>query len=183
MSPASFVAEGTRIGVRRVRRQDREELAVLARESVDLHHPWVPAGESTPEAFESFVARCEAPTHEGLVLCLRSSGSIVGGVNINNIVRGSLQSGTLGYVAFASTTGRGYVTEGLRLVVRFAFGELGLHRLEANIQPGNVASSNVVRRVGFRLEGLSPNFQFMNGAWKDHERWAITTEMLDGSNG
>ena len=62
--------------------------------------------------------------------------------------------------------------EGLVNVTRLAFGELGLHRIEANIQPANAASIRLVRSCGFQHEGLSPKFLYINGAWRDHERWA-----------
>jgi ribosomal-protein-alanine N-acetyltransferase len=62
--------------------------------------------------------------------------------------------------------------------VRFAFTELGPHRLEANIQPTNVTSLNVVKRLSFRREGYSPGFQRVNSVWQDHERWAPTADML-----
>jgi ribosomal-protein-alanine N-acetyltransferase len=65
------------------------------------------------------------------------------------------------------------MTEGLARVVSEAFGPLGLHRLEANIQPANLASRRLVRRLGFRREGLSPRYLRVAGAWRDHERWAI----------
>jgi ribosomal-protein-alanine N-acetyltransferase len=66
--------------------------------------------------------------------------------------------------------------EGLRLVVRHAFGALGLHRLEANIQPKNRASIRLVKRAGFTREGFSPRYLKILGRWRDHERWAITAE-------
>jgi [ribosomal protein S5]-alanine N-acetyltransferase len=62
-------------------------------------------------------------------------------------------------------------------VIRYAFTELRLHRLEANIQPANRASLRLVQRHGFRKEGYSPDMLFIDGAWRDHERWAITQEM------
>ncbi|MFG2526168.1 GNAT family N-acetyltransferase [Streptomyces sp. NPDC048527] len=70
------------------------------------------------------------------------------------------------------------MTEGLDLVIRFAFADLGLHRLEANIQPANTASLKLVARLGFRREGHSPSFQLIDGVWQDHERWAITSDMM-----
>jgi len=72
--------------------------------------------------------------------------------------------------------GEGYMSEGLRLVARHAFGKLGLHRLEANIQPGNRASIRLVRGGGFRREGFSPRYLKIFGRWRDHERWALTAD-------
>jgi len=68
------------------------------------------------------------------------------------------------------------MTEALALVLREAFGPLRLHRVEANIQPGNRASIGLVRRAGFRREGLSRRYLKIGGRWRDHERWALTVE-------
>ncbi|MGW3825869.1 GNAT family N-acetyltransferase [Streptomyces sp. NPDC005071] len=182
MATTSYLQQGPRVAIRRVGRQDYTELSVLQQESAEILRRWLGAREITVEAFESSLERFEQPTHEGFVICLRDTGAIVGGVNINNIVRGTLQSGTLGYKAYATTTGRGYMTEGLGLVLQFAFGQLGLHRLEANIQPDNTSSLNLVKRLGFEREGYSAAFQFINDEWRDHERWAITAEVAQTAN-
>ncbi len=68
------------------------------------------------------------------------------------------------------------MTAGVRAVISRAFGELRLHRLEANIQPDNEASRRLVQRLGFRLEGFSPRYLKIAGKWRDHERWALTLE-------
>jgi [ribosomal protein S5]-alanine N-acetyltransferase len=155
---------------------DEGEFLDLVRASASLHHPWM-ALASTPEAFQAYLRGYQEPGQESLLICVRGTGAIVGIVNINSIIRGRFQSGSLGYAAFAPATGQGYMTEGLGLVVRYAFDHLRLHRLEANIQPGNHRSLGLVQRLGFRREGYAPELLFIDGAWRDHERWAITTTM------
>ncbi|MER7363352.1 GNAT family N-acetyltransferase [Nonomuraea wenchangensis] len=175
----SYLAYADRVGLRHLVMDDAAEIVALNRESLDLHGPWLPGRPvTTHEEFESYLGRFEGGAHEGFVICRLDTGGIAGRINVNNIIRGTHQAGTVGYAAYASTTGRGYMTEGLRLLVAYAFEELGLHRLEANIQPDNTASLNVAKRAGFQREGFSPNFQFIDGAWRDHERWAVTVEMV-----
>ncbi|MGP3955585.1 GNAT family N-acetyltransferase [Nonomuraea sp. 3N208] len=174
-----YLAHGSHVGIRHVSRRDRSELLALNKESAEFLAPWMPGAPiTTPEAFDAYIERFIGPAHDGFVICRLDTGAIAGRANINNIIRGTHQAGTLGYNAYAATTGRGYMTEGLRLLVQYAFGELALHRLEANIQPSNTASLNLIKRVGFQREGYSANFQFIDGAWRDHERWAITAEMV-----
>ncbi|GAA1511521.1 GNAT family protein [Streptomyces albidochromogenes] len=170
-------AEGPRVVLRRFSQADAEEFTARARESRSLHHPWLFPPER-PAAYAAYAAPLiDNPARVGYLVCERSDGAIAGFININNIVGGGFLCGVLGYGAFAHAAGRGLMSEGLGLVMEQAFGPLGLHRLEANIQPANEASLALVRRAGFRLEGYSPDFVYVDGAWRDHERWAVTTEM------
>lgn len=176
---SEFFVEGPRVGIRPFAYVDGAAFTALARESRELHHPWL-ALPLTTATYERYAGRLiEDPAKAGFLVCERETGGIAGFVNVNNIVQGSFRNGTLGYGAFAHATGRGLMTEGLGLVVRYAFGPaMGLHRLEINVQPGNAASIALARRCGFRLEGFAPDFLFIDGAWRDHQRWALTQEML-----
>ncbi|MCX4830406.1 GNAT family N-acetyltransferase [Streptomyces sp. NBC_01016] len=177
-----FLATGARVGIRpySLDAADVAEFTSRARESVELHRPWLfpPTGDT---AYTEYAGRLiEDPTRHGFLVYERDgdeNGALAGFININNVVHGAFRCGALGYGAFAHAAGRGLMSEGLDLVVRQAFGPLGLHRLEINVQPGNTASIALARRAGFRLEGLSPDFLFIDGAWRDHERWALTAEM------
>jgi [ribosomal protein S5]-alanine N-acetyltransferase len=167
-----------RVTVRPVTSRDQSEFLDLVAASVDLHHPWMTL-PATPQQFQAHLMRYERSGEESLLICVRDTGAIAGVANINSIIRGRFQNGSLAYAAFAPTAGHGYMSEGLALVLRHAFQHLRLHRLEANIQPGNHASLKLIRRLGFRREGYSPDMLFIDGAWRDHERWAITSSMID----
>jgi ribosomal-protein-alanine N-acetyltransferase len=121
------------------------------------------------------MARLQGQTHLSYWVCTEQR-ELAAVFNISEIVRGSFCSAYLGYYGFAPHNSRGYMTAGLRAVLSKAFGRHGLHRLEANIQPENVASRRLVEVAGFRLEGFSPRYLKIAGRWRDHERWAITAE-------
>ncbi|MGV9564530.1 GNAT family N-acetyltransferase [Streptomyces sp. NPDC003480] len=173
-----FLAAGPRVGIRHFTLEDAAEFTARARESRELHHPWL-FPPDTAGAYAAYAGRLlRDPAKAGFLVCEKDSGAIAGFININNIVKGGFLSGALGYGAFAHAAGRGLMAEGLGLVVRYAFGPMGLHRLEINAQPGNAASIALARRCGFRLEGYSPDMIYIDGAWRDHERWAVTAEMV-----
>ncbi|KIF77652.1 acetyltransferase [Streptomyces sp. 150FB] len=174
------LAEGPRVFIRHFGLADGGEFTAAARASRTLHRPWLFPPEDA-EAYERYVNRLvEDPARVGFLVCEQGSGRIAGFININNIVLGGFLSGAIGYGAFAHAAGRGLMTEGLRLLMGHAFGRMGLHRLEANIQPLNTPSIALVRRAGFRLEGFSPDFLLVDGAWRDHERWAVTAGTVSG---
>jgi len=87
-----------------------------------------------------------------------------------------MQSAYLGYYALAPYARRGYMRDGLELMLRYAFRTLHLHRVESNIQPANRRSIALVRRAGFAREGYSRRYLKIDGRWRDHERWALLFE-------
>ena len=158
---------------------DEPPFLAAARRSRTFLQRWAPP-LCTSNAYRAYLRRLGRPTHEGRLVVLRASGELVGVINVSEIVRGAFRSGYLGYYAFVPHARRGYMTEGLALALRWAFGELRLHRVEANIQPNNRASRALVRRLGFRREGFSPRYLKVAGRWRDHERWALLAEEWKG---
>lgn len=104
------------------------------------------------------------------------SHAIVGNINLTQVIRGAFQACVLGYNLAESAQGNGYMTEAVLGVVGFAFGEWGLHRVAANYMPRNDRSAAVLKRCGFRVEGLAPAYLLINGRWEDHVLTAITNE-------
>ena len=168
-----YLRSDGRVAIRRPRADDEAEFVAAARRSRNLHHPWLTAPDDA-EQYAAYLRRIRRQDTSGFLFCDRASGAIAGYANIGGIVLGALRGGYLGYAAFRPYAGTGHASAGVRLVIAHAFGTLGLHRLEANIQPGNAPSKRLARRLGFRREGFSPDYLFVDGAWRDHERWAIT---------
>jgi len=169
------IQTGRRAYLRNPHELDRFEFVRLARASRELHRPWVYAPE-TGRQFDAYLARSRIESERCFLVCRRDGDEIAGVFNLSQIAYGSFQSAYLGYYAFAPSAGQGLMSEGLALVLRQTFGPLKLHRLEANIQPGNDASRRLVERAGFEYEGFSPRYLKIGGRWRDHERWAITRE-------
>jgi len=113
------------------------------------------------------------PENRAFFIQTRKTGELVGVINITNMILGSFRSAYLGYYVFAGFDRQGLMRQGLRAVVRYAFTSLKLHRLEANIQPGNAASIALAASCDFAREGFSPRYLKIARRWRDHERWAI----------
>jgi ribosomal-protein-alanine N-acetyltransferase len=101
-------------------------------------------------------------------------GPVVGHVNFNQLVRGAFQSCTLGYSLDRRCEGRGLMTEALSAAIPHVFHALGLHRVQANYIPTNERSGQVLRRLGFVVEGYARDYLFIGGAWRDHVLTALT---------
>jgi len=151
---------------------DETAFIEAVRESHAIHDPWVSSPDS-PEAFRAYLERMAQPNHHAFLVCLPDTDEIAGVVNITHVVPEPFCSGYLSYYVFSGHERQGLMHEGVKAVVGHAFGEMKLHRLEANIQPGNEASIALVRSLGFSREGYSPRYLKIGGEWRDHERWAI----------
>ncbi|MDX2221215.1 MAG: GNAT family protein [Rhodospirillaceae bacterium] len=149
-----------------------DDFLAMTAASLAFHQPWVfPA--TTPRRFRAYLDRLEGGGAVGYFIGRAADDAMVGVVNINDIIMGGLRTGSLGYYVGAEFARRGYMREGLSLVLDQAFDALELNRLEANVQPGNAASLGLITRLGFRKEGFSPKYLQIDGIWRDHERWAI----------
>jgi len=136
------------------------------------------AERHSPSAFAAMlrVMRRESRAGRQLPFAVMRHGSLVGQVTVSNVVRGAFQSASVGYWVDRDAAGSGVIPTALALVVDHCFTVVGLHRIEANIRPENAPSLAVVRKLGFREEGLHERFLFIDGAWRDHLTFAVTTE-------
>jgi ribosomal-protein-alanine N-acetyltransferase len=173
--PPLAMRPGSRVVIRELVAADRDAFLRMVHESRELHRPWTYPPERADQ-FDDLVARAGREDFVCLAACLADDGDLVGIFTLSQIVRGYFQSAYLGYYAAARHAGKGLMREAMELVLDYAFGPLALHRVEANIQPGNAPSIALARGAGFRLEGFSPRYLLIGGRWRDHERYAITAD-------
>ena len=160
---------------------DRDEFVALrqhSREHLERWEPIPPSGLNTfsDKAFDLEYKTRKTPSQHRWLICTLNTGAIAGRITLGAIERGPFQNGRFGYWLGEEFTGKGYMQEGLILAIRHSFETLGLHRVCANVMPTNEPSKNTLLRCGFILEGYSKHYLQIRGAWKDHERYALTVE-------
>lgn len=153
--------------------QDESMFLRAMDDSVALHSPWVRPPRTSVE-FREYIERYNQPNHVSYLLLKQDK--LAGVININEIIMGAFKSAFLGFYAVVGAARTGLMSEGLKAVLHRAKYDLELHRLEANIQPDNIASINFIRKNGFIKEGFSSKYLYIDGAWRDHERWALLLE-------
>ena len=169
------VLKGKKVSLWEPEKKDCAEYIAMSRRSEKFHRGLIKMSR-TPEEFDVFLERCKNPANANFLIRRNSDDAIAGMINLSQIFYGPFCNAYLGYGLGAGFTGNGLMTEAVELIVRYAFKELKLHRIEANIQPENQASINVVKRAGFTREGFSKKYLKVGGRWRDHERWAIVRE-------
>ena len=177
--PSGARRPASRVALRLPAAADATAFVAAAKASRRLHGAWVQAPATSAE-FRAYLRRYgkagPLSTHLGLVAVRKDDGALVGVFNFSNIVRGAFRSAYLGYYAFAGQAGQGYMTESFGLALDYAFRALKLHRVEANVQPGNRRSNALVVRVGLTREGYSRRYIRIAGRWRDHVRYAMLAE-------
>lgn len=177
--PSGARRPAVRVALRLPAAADADAFVAAAKASRRLHGAWVQAPATAAE-FRAYLRRYgkagPTSTHVGLLAVRRDDGALVGVFNFSNVVRGAFRSAYLGYYAFAPLAGQGYMTAAFARTLDYAFGALKLHRVEANVQPGNRRSNALARRVGFVREGYSRRYIRIAGRWRDHVRYAMLAE-------
>jgi [ribosomal protein S5]-alanine N-acetyltransferase len=176
---------GRRILLRPLTTSDFTAWSEVRRRNRDWLTRWEPtrptAQVDPAEHRDAFSARCgvrerERASGTGYAFGLFVDASFAGEVNVANVQRGPIQTGTIGYWIDQERAGNSYVAEGVVVLMRYAFAELRLHRLEVCIVPRNTNSRRVMEKLGLREEGLAVRMLEINGVWEDHLRYAITAE-------
>jgi ribosomal-protein-alanine N-acetyltransferase len=167
-----------------LRRRDAAEWSRLRLANEEWLAPWEPSSalpwrvRHTASAYRTMrrvVAR-RARVGTTVPFAIRVEGRLAGQVTVDNIVRGAMRSGHLGYWIDRAAAGRGFASLAVALACDHAFGAVGLHRVQADIRPENLRSQRLVERLGFRQEGLLRRYLDIDGDWRDHLTYALLAE-------
>ena len=171
-----------RIELRPLRLRDATAWREVRTRNARWLRPWeatLPLAEhDAPTTYGAMVRRLRAEAREGrsLPFALTVDGAFAGQVTIGGIARGSLLSAYIGYWIDQRVAGRGIMPTAVAMATDHCFREVGLHRVEINIRPENIASLRVVEKLGFRAEGLRERYLHIDGDWRDHLTFALCAE-------
>jgi len=178
--PFTFALSHGQTRLRVVRMRDVKRLETLILGNRSWLRPWEATSPNTPTSFDikamvrGLLKSLEK--NEGMPFVIEVDGEIVGQLNVSNMLFGSVSSATVGYWIAPEVAGKGITPTAVALVTDYLFSNVGLHRVEIDIRPENEASLRVVEKLGFRFEGLKERFIHINGSWRDHYVFALTSE-------
>lgn len=172
------------VTLRLLRVRDSKALERLILGNREWLRPWEATNPFGPNSFDikamtkGLVRQLDNQT--GLPFVIEHQGQIVGQLNVANILYGSVSNAVIGYWVVPEVAGKGITPTAVALATDYLFNVVGLHRVEIDIRPENVASLRVVEKLGFRFEGLKERYIHINGAWRDHYVFALTHEEVIG---
>ena len=177
----SPILETVRLTIRLATSKDA--LAIASYFSTNLEHlrsssPIFPEGILTKEHWlekiEQNIADYNSDKAVRFFLFSKTGADVIGTVNFSQIFRGGFQACYLGYGLDQDLQGQGYMHEALKETINFIFGPMNLHRIMANHAPSNTRSANVLKRLGFQVEGLAKDYLMLNDKWEDHVLTSLT---------
>ncbi|HYC05300.1 MAG TPA: GNAT family protein [Azospirillaceae bacterium] len=187
LGPPAVRLEGVRVYLRPPQPKDWRDWATLRERSREFLAPWEPTWPSDALTRASFLRRVRRQAAEwrsdegyGFLVFDRATDRVAGGIGLTNVRRGVAQMGTMGYWVGKPYARQGFTTEAARLVLDFAFNQLGLHRIEAACIPTNEPSRGVLEKVGFQHEGYARGYLRIDGRWADHLLFGILRDEWRG---
>ena len=176
----SFALTHGNVRVRLAHIRDAKNLEQTLLRHRDWLRPWEATNPEAPLSFEmkpvlrSLLRQYEAG--RGIPFIIEVDGQMAGQLNVANILHGSVSSASIGYWVTPDVAGRGVTPTAVALVSDYLFNQIGLHRIEIDIRPENAASLRVVEKLGYRYEGTKLRHIHINGDWRDHYGFALTSE-------
>lgn len=180
--------KGERVTLRLPATGDYREWVALRSESRSFLEPWEPrwtVDEMDHPVWRQRIRRYRQDFSNGTSIAFfifdAASGQLLGGITLGNIRRGVALSGHVGYWIGERHAGRGLMVDALKLLTRYSFDTLNLHRIEAACIPGNTRSVRVLEKAGFRREGLLRSYLKINGIWHDHFLYSLIVDDRPGA--
>lgn len=162
--------------------RDSKELERIILGNRDWLRPWEATNPHAPNSFDVKAQLRgllrQLNDESGMPFVIEVQGKLQGQLNVANVMYGSVSSAVLGYWVSPEVAGRGVMPTAVALVTDYLMDQVGLHRVEINIRPENLASLRVIQKLGFRYEGLKQRYIHINGDWRDHYVFALTKEEL-----
>jgi ribosomal-protein-alanine N-acetyltransferase len=189
-APPAFRVAGPRTILRTPEREDVAEWTNLRAESRGFLVPFEPSWPVDAVSRAGFRRRLRRYAFDwrsdqgySFLLFRREDRALVGGIGLSNVRRGVAESGSLGYWIGERFARRGYMSEGLTLMLAFAFERLKLHRVEAACLPHNAASRGLLTKSGFREEGYAREYLAIDGVFQDHVLFGLLQEEWTAAKG
>ncbi len=160
------------IKLRVAKLRDSKELERIILGNRDWLRPWEATNPHAPNSFDVKAQLRgllrQLNDESGMPFVIEVQGKLQGQLNVANVMYGSVSSAVLGYWVSPEVAGRGVMPTAVALVTDYLMDQVGLHRVEINIRPENLASLRVIQKLGFRYEGLKQRYIHINGDWRDH---------------
>jgi ribosomal-protein-alanine N-acetyltransferase len=173
------------ITLRPLRQRDAREWRAVRSRNAEWLRPWEATSPEpaidAPPTYSAMVRRLKAEAREGRTMpfVITFGDALVGQLTVGGVSWGSLRSAHIGYWVDQRVAGRGIMPTAVAMATDHCFA-VGLHRIEINIRPENLASRRVVEKLGFRPEGMRPRYLHIDGDWRDHLSFALTVDEVPG---